>query len=187
MISIIIPCKKEKNIAEMMIETEKCFPDAQIIVSGDRYGYGKGWALREGLKEAVGEIIVFVDGDLDIHPKEINKVVNGLLIYDIVVGTKKPSGPWHRKVITVCSRLFVEILFGLNMDTQTGLKAFKRDCLPRWKDNSFAFDIEILHKAKKKGYTIGERDIQVTIKKAMPIKSIIRFIYGAIKIKLCLK
>lgn len=183
MISIIIPCKNEPNIVDMMVETEREFPEAQIIVSSDRYGYGKGWALLNGLQHATGETIVFIDGDLDIHPSEINKLLPRLSDSDIVVGRKKlPDNP-SRKVITFCSRLFIGVLFGLWIDTQTGVKVFKRKFLPNWEDESFAFDIEILSKAKKLGAEITEVPVNVTITKSMPLRSITRFIWGAIKIK----
>lgn len=184
-LSIIIPCKQEKDIVTMMVEVEKCHPEAQIIVSSDRYGRGKGWSLRQGLKEATGRIIVFIDGDMDIHPKEIHKLLPSLNNNDIVVGRKKASGSLIRKTITLCSRMFITLLFGICIDTQTGVKVFKRRCLHDWKDDSFAFDIEILYKAMKEGYRIKEVDVEVNIRKGMPFRSITRFIYGALRIRLC--
>lgn len=184
MISIIIPCKNEPDILKMLEETEKFFPEAQIITSNDRYGYGKGWALFKGLQHATGDTIVFIDGDLDIHPREINKLLPYLEISDIVVGRKELPKKLSRKVITFCSRLFIGILFGLWIDTQTGIKAFKRQYLPDWTDESFAFDLEILSKAKRMGASITEVPVEVSIKKSMPLRSITRFIWGAIKIRL---
>lgn len=183
MLSIIIPCKNEPSIVDMLEETEKVFPDAQIIVSSDRYGYGKGWALYKGLQHATGDIIAFIDGDLDIHPSEIQSLMSRLHDSDVVVGRKKLPNKLSRKVITFCSRIFIGLMFNLWIDTQTGVKVFKREFLPEWKDESFAFDIEILSKAKKMGARISEVPVNVRIRKSMPLRSITRFIWGAIKIK----
>ncbi len=184
MLSIIIPCKNEKNIVDMIVETEKCFPEAQIIISSDRYGYGKGWALSRGVEEAKGDLICFIDGDLDINPKEINKLLTEIVDNDIVVGRKKLSGGLSRMIITFCSRIFIYLLFNLKIDTQTGVKVFKKEALPKWENKSFAFDIEILHKAVKNGAKIKEVPVEVSIKNKMPLRSILRFIRGAIQIKL---
>lgn len=182
-LSIIIPCKNEPDIVEMMVETERLFPHSQIVVSSDRHGQGKGWALRRGLEEANGQIICFIDGDLDIHPREILAMLPGLQDHDIVVGRKEIQGLWHRKVITACSRIFIGIVFGLWFDTQTGVKLFRRDYLPEWKNNSFAYDLEILYKAKEMGAKIIECPVNVNIRKAMPGRSITRFLHGALQIR----
>lgn len=187
MISIIIPCKEEKDIVDMVNETEKAFPDAQIIVSSDRAGNGKGWAIRQAIEYAKGDVICFIDGDLDIHPQEINKLLISMSYFDIVVGRKNLSGSLLRKIITFCSRLFIGIMFGLWIDTQTGVKIFAREYLPSWDNDSFAFDIEILYKAKRMGARIKEVPVNVNIRKGMPSKSILRFIKGAWQIRCKLK
>ena len=186
-LSIIIPCKSghdDPHIVGMVEATERICPNAQIIVSSDRYGRGKGWALREGLQHAQGDIICFIDGDLDIDPGWIPELMYCLQGCDIVIGKKPITGLWKRRVITFCSRLFIGTLFGLWCDTQTGIKMFRRNALPQWQDDSFAFDIEILSKAKKAKAVIRECPIEVNIRKNMPTRSILRFIKGALKIRL---
>lgn len=181
--TIIIPCKNERDIAEMMLETEKACPNADIVIASDRDGKGKGWALREGLKHARGSIICFIDGDLDIDPGFIPELYYCLSGADIVVGRKPITGPWHRRIITYCSRIFIGLMFGLWIDTQTGIKMFRRSALPSWNNDSFAFDIEILCKAKRAGAVIREVPVSVNVRKAMPARSILRFIKGTLQIR----
>lgn len=183
MLSIIIPCKNEPDIVEMMELTERACPNSEIIVASDRDGRGKGWALRQGLKHAKGEFVCFIDGDLDIHPAWIPELFYCLQACDIVVGRKEVGGILSRRLITACSRVFIGVLFGLWFDTQTGVKLFRRSALPTWEDDSFAFDLEILSKAKRAGARITEVPVDVHIRKGMPAKSILRFIKGAMKIK----
>ena len=185
-LSIIIPCKKEPDIHEMMRETETFCPGAQIIVSSDQQGRGKGWALRQGVAHATGQYIAFIDGDLDISPyylRQFQRVLDWDSSVHVVIGRKPISGLWSRRIITLCSRLFIGTVFGLWCDTQTGVKMFRRECLPSWSDDSFAFDLEILSKCKRAGYKVREFPVTVSIRKKMPTRSILRFIRGALKIK----
>lgn len=162
MMSILIPSRNEPKISLMVAEAEKCFPEAQIIICNDRYGKGKGWAVREALKEATGNIICFIDGDLDINPVMIGRLIPFIKDYDIVVGKKRIKGRPTRKLVTFLSRIFIKLLFGLNIDSQTGLKLFKREALPEWNENQFMFDLEVLYKAKDAGFKIVEVPVEVT-------------------------
>ena len=152
MLSILIPSRLEPNIENFVRAVEYIIEPNQIVIYNDRYTMGKGFALREALKEATGDKIIFIDGDWDIQPYEINKLLPYIYQYDVVVGCKSLPKRWDRKLLTICSRLWIRLLFGLMIDTQTGLKAFNYK--PEWKTNGFAFDIEILYKAKKEGRSI---------------------------------
>ena len=130
MITIIMPSALEENIHDMLVETEELFPEAQIIVSTDRDRRGKGWAIRQGLLIATGDIIVFLDGDGDISPKMIHRLLHHLDEFDIVVGTKNTRLLLSRWILTCLSRIYISLMFGIPVDTQTGIKIFKRDALP---------------------------------------------------------
>lgn len=186
-LTVIIPTRKEQDIHVMMEETEALCPGAQIVVSHDRYGKGKGWCLRQGLKEANGDLICFIDGDKDIHPYYIAKFCEILRNDEhihVVVGKKTLNYRWDRCLITVGSRLFIGLLFGLWFDTQTGIKVFRRHNLPSWHNDSFAFDVEIMARCKRLGYRVMQYPINVNIRKGMPGRSILRFIRGCLQIKL---
>lgn len=183
MISIIIPNRMEENILRTHESIFALYPSFQVITVNDRDSRGKGWALKQGLKFASFDYIAFLDGDMDIHPSELDKLIRRISTCDVVVGKKEISGPWHRKVITYLSRVFIKILFSFDFDTQTGIKIFKSRYLKQWKCNSFAFDLEVLKNAKDMGAVIKEVPIEVSIKKAMPGKSILKFIVDAIRIR----
>lgn len=186
MISVIIPQKCEPRILEVLENLDKFMPDCQIIVSTDRAGRGKGWALREGYREAKGDIICFLDGDMDIHPFDLVRMITMLenRKADIIVGAKKIEGArLSRKIISLCSKLFIFIVFGLKVDTQTGIKVFRKEALETWNDNSFAFDLEILYRAKQKGCKIRQMFVHVDLTKKMPTRSIIIFIKRALQIR----
>lgn len=172
MISIILPSANEPNAMATMEEVEKLFPDAQIIVCNDRHRQGKGWAIRHALQHATGDLIVFLDGDGDIKPKMIKRLLPFIEDYDIVVGVKPISGLWSRRVLTYLSRIYLAICFNIKVDSQTGIKLFKRQAIDDWYSNGFLFDLEILSVAKHNGFSMIEVPIEANINRRMKFISI---------------
>jgi hypothetical protein len=73
-------------------------------------------------------------------------------------------------------------MFGLIYDTQTGIKIFKKEALYPWVTDSFAFDIEILMKAKQAGKDIIEIPVEANIEKRMKLSSIWKCFKDSLKI-----
>jgi len=169
MLSILVPAHNEENIQAFVEELEKSIPEAhEIIVASDREGKGKGWAVREAMLHATGNMIAFIDGDGDIPPRMLWRLFPFLEDYDVVLGSKKMThAPLHRKIITYLSRLYIRIFFNIPEETQTGIKLFRRDALEYWKMNGFLYDVEILAKAKKRGMRMIEVPIEAEIKSSM--------------------
>ena len=180
--TILIPCKTEPRIADMIRATEECFPESRIVVANDRYGRGKGWAVRQALTQAQGEYVCMIDGDLDVHPRMIKRLIPFLEDYDIVVGKKQIRGFLSRRIISRLSRLVALVLFGLNIDTQTGVKIYKRSILPSWITDSYAFDMEILALAKRSGHSIIEVPVEVSYTKRMLLSSVLKTLTETLKI-----
>lgn len=173
MLSIILPSYREPRAYETLRITRELFPDAQIIISPDNVGRGKGWAVRKGLLASLGDIIVFLDGDMDIHPRMIKRLLPFLEDYDIVVGTKTLKGiTLHRKLITLASRIYIKLLLWLDVDTQTGIKAMRRDAVVPWICTNFAFDMEFLYISKKRGLKLIEVPIEAVVSKSKGLKVI---------------
>ncbi|MCX8092985.1 MAG: glycosyltransferase [Candidatus Goldbacteria bacterium] len=137
---------------------------------------GKGHALKEAFKKSSGDLIMFLDGDLDIHPRqfevlfEIMQKENA----DIVIGSKRhPKSILHypvkRKIVSAVYFFIVKLLFGLPLrDTQTGIKLFKRETLNKTFHKllikGYAFDLELLVLAHHYGYRISEAPVVVDYK-----------------------
>lgn len=173
MLSIIMPATDLEKANEMMNEVEMLFPsNVQIIVSSNRQSLGKGYAVREALKQATGEFVCFLDGDGDISPIMIKRLIPFIVDYDIVLGCKPISGLWSRRILTYWSRLYIALLFGVKVSTQTGIKLFKRHALNEWYNNGYLFELEIIALAKQKGMTMIEVPIEATVNKRMKIQSI---------------
>lgn len=175
MLSIIVPSLKEPGLQEVLQQIEDCCGDVQIIISHDRYRKGKGWAVREALKHARGEYIAFLDGDMDIHPRMLLRLLPFIADFDAVVGTKRIAHKhWTRRAVTHLSRMYIRAVFGLGFDTQTGIKLFRAEALEPWKSNGFLFDVEILHKITKRGSRIIEVPVEAEISERMTWKTLWR-------------
>lgn len=184
MLSILLPNQNEKRIEAFIAELERNFTNIEIIIAVDRYGKGKGWAMREALTQAKGEHIAFLDGDGDIPPKMLKRLLPFLEDYDVVVGSKRiANAPLHRKILTHLSRLYIRIVFGIAQDTQTGIKLFRCEVLTDWKTDGFLFDVEILAKARKRGYSIIEIPIEAEITSSMSWRTVWRTFVESVKIR----
>lgn len=125
---------------------------------------GKAYSLIEGFKHAKYDVICMLDADLQYSPKFIpdmlEKIENGA---DIVVGNrKKYEAGLHRKFVSkTFNFLFVRMLHGLRVDSQAGLKVFRKSVVQHLELNpsSWTFDLELLLKARSAGYKIENHDI----------------------------
>ncbi len=160
---VLIDDGSTDNSYNLLIEN---FKDSEKIkIVKNFLNFGKGWALKTGYEISTGDLILFLDSDLELSPAHLP---NFLKIMeeenaDAVIGSKlHPDSvleyPFYRKILSYGYYSFVRVLFGLPiMDTQTGIKLFKREALelslPKVLVKRFAFDIElllILHKSRKK-------------------------------------
>lgn len=186
-LSIIIPCYNEgKTIKENI--TKKVIPylndldiDYEIIAVNDgskdntkkqiesiegikaisyKPNRGKGGAIKEGILNAEGEYILFMDADLSTDLSAFKDVIKYIGEYDCIIGSRHVKGsnivikqPLYRQFIGYMCRKLVNANFHFNYkDTQCGFKAFRKEyaleMAKRQIINGFAFDVEYLYFAK---------------------------------------
>jgi glycosyltransferase involved in cell wall biosynthesis len=140
-------------------------PNAHTLRSEQR---GKGLAIQQGVKAAVGEYVFLCDADLSMPVEEISKFIPPKLEdVDIAIASREASGsvrynePYYRhftgRVFNTLIRLLV--LPGLQ-DTQCGFKCIRaevaRDIFRYQTLTGWAFDVELLYIARHHGYHIAE-------------------------------
>jgi glycosyltransferase involved in cell wall biosynthesis len=202
-LSVVVPAYREgrhirSNIDRLLTELDRLGCDYEVIVVSDgnsddtaaeaaRTGsprvkvieyainMGKGYALGRGVAKAAGELVTFIDADMELDPRAIGAFIhlireeNG----DIVVGSKRHPGsrvhyPAFRRVQSFLYQVLIMLLFDLRVrETQTGLKLFRREVLanvvPLLAVKRFAFDLELLVVATHIGYRrIVEGPIELT-------------------------
>lgn len=158
---IIVNDGSTDNTATMLKEMKK---DNCLRVVEHKKNYGKGAAIRTGVKYARGEFFVIQDGDLEQDPRDIAN----LLRYakeknlDVVFGSRVLNWGFKYDIRYVANMLFAlitNILFKAHLtDIMTGYKLCKTPIIKDLKLNSNGFDIEpeITAKLLKRNINIHE-------------------------------
>ena len=187
MVSVIIPTLNEAgNIREALttIRSELAFPHEIIVVDGNstdgtleivkntdfcklivepRRGYGL--ALRKGMQQAKGDIIVMVDGDGTYEFKHINRLLKRMMEADAelcmvtrMYDPNKAMGFMNfvgNKIITFCFDFLYQQFLS---DTQSGFRAISHAAIEkvRFKETDMSFATEMLIQFAKKGFKMVE-------------------------------
>jgi glycosyltransferase involved in cell wall biosynthesis len=97
-----------------------------------RKRFGKGQALRTGIENAKGDVIVFMDADLQDDPKDLPKFLQKIKEgYDFVNGARaERRDNFLVKIYSVVAALFLKLfLHSPYTDINCGFKVFKREVL----------------------------------------------------------
>ena len=131
--------------------TDRAAADAGARVVRLPANGGKGSAVRRGLSEARGEVIVLIDGDGQDDPTEIPRLLDALRAdVDLVVGSRF-IGQFEPGAITPLNHRgnrfltsVINVLFSTALtDTQAGFKALRAETLRRVNLRAHRFDIEV--------------------------------------------
>jgi dolichyl-phosphate beta-glucosyltransferase len=130
---------------------------------------GKGYAVRQGMLAAAGDILLMADADLSTRFEELDRLLPWLeRDYDVVIGSRDlpdsrldPPQPFTRRLgAAVFRSLRRRILLSELRDTQCGFKLFRRnvarDVFSRQTLDGWLFDCEVLALADHLGYPIKE-------------------------------
>ncbi len=154
------------------IVRELQLPNVRVV--GYEKNRGKGCAIRTGMLEAQGEIVMFTDADLAYGTEVIKRVYDTLSASDanMLIGSRNLSEDGYegytllRKLM---SKIYIKVLcvvggFKLS-DSQCGCKAYKgeavKEIFGRCKVDGFAFDFESILWAQKLGYKIVEMPVKI--------------------------
>lgn len=191
-VSIIIPVYNEVNVLPMVLERvikaalpAGCEKEIVIVDDGstdgtsellDRYrdavtlhhsveNFGKGAALRIGIRKATGDIVLIQDGDLEYDPNDYIKVLQPIVdgTASVVYGSRfmgelkgmKMANWLANKILTTTAN----VLYGARLtDEATAYKAFRMEVLRgmRLRCLRFEFCPEVTAKVRRLGYRIHE-------------------------------
>jgi len=128
---------------------------------------GKGAAVRAGVASSRSTYTAYMDADMAIDPLAVPLLLDGLRDHDVAIGCRAlPSSMVETTYVvrTLMGRLFNELVTtgtGLGLkDTQCGFKAFRtpvaRLLFHLVRIDRFAFDVELLARARRLGLTVTE-------------------------------
>src|SRR6202171_5144595 len=192
LISVIIPCYNERvTVAELLRRVQEIPLDKEIIVIDDLstdgskdivagparqwpeirhilqpFNQGKGAAIRRGIEEACGEIVIIQDADLEYAPEESPKLIQPIVDghADVVFGSRFAGYPrrvmlyWHRlgnNFLTFLSNATTNLDL---TDMETCYKVFRREVIQsiKLRSNRFGIEPEITAKVARRGDRIDE-------------------------------
>lgn len=126
---------------------------------------GKGAAVRAGMLDARGDVVIFADADMATPPDQIPLLVAALADHHVALGSRvQPDGsdmratqPGYRRLLgKVFHQLASLWVVGPVHDTQCGFKGFTReaaqDLFARQRVTSIVFDVEIIYLVRARGY-----------------------------------
>lgn len=165
---------------------------------------GKGFAVRTGVLESKGDLVLISDADLSTPIEEIEKLIPAIDVSKggkcaVVIGSRAlPESqivirqPWWREIMgKTFNRLVRFLIIDGFVDTQCGFKLFDGESARRIfkvaKVKRFAFDVEILLIAKKMGYFIKEVPVKwlnSAQSKVNPVFDSLQMFKDLIKIKI---
>lgn len=134
---------------------------------------GKGFALKRGVLASNGDLVLISDADLSTPIEEVEKMMPFILTgtCEIVIGSRALKSsriikrqPWWREAMgKIFNRIVRALVLDDFLDTQCGFKLFSgkvaRDLFNQTRINGFAYDVEILFHAKRRGYRIVEMPV----------------------------
>lgn len=118
-VSVIIPAFNESAVIGAVVgRIRELYPDFEIIVANDGstddtaqaaqkagavvyshpYNIGNGAAVKSGIRIASGDILVLMDGDGQHRPEDIDRLLEFLPDFDMVVGARRKGqqASWRR-------------------------------------------------------------------------------------------
>lgn len=157
----------DKTLSEI-----KRYENRKVRVISCGKNKGKGGAIREGVLAAKGGVIIFTDADLAYGLEPVAQFTEKIKTSHIVTGTRRQDtniAENYGFARTLASKTFSDIaesLLHLGVgDTQCGFKAYRADVAKELFQSletyGFGFDVEILYKAKKQGFTITELPVKM--------------------------
>jgi len=165
--------KSDDDTLELAKEAIKNQANFRIIAPGVQRG--KGHAVRLGMREGKGKLLLFMDADLSVPLEEViafNDYFAAHPEVDLLIGSRKHASSrilrsqnWMRQRMGECFNTLLRGVTGITIrDTQCGFKAFRREAarliFAHQRIDGFAFDVEVLLLAEHFGFRSAELPVQ---------------------------
>ncbi|RMH51787.1 MAG: glycosyltransferase family 2 protein [Zetaproteobacteria bacterium] len=153
-LTIVIPVFNEAGaIGQVVRKVRTLHPEAELLVIDDGsddasgtiaeqagatrvirhpYNKGNGAAIKRGIHEARGAIVVLMDGDGQHDPADIARMIEHFPEYDMVVGARGREGQagWHRALANRIYNGLASYMTDFPIeDLTSGFRAFKREMI----------------------------------------------------------
>lgn len=213
-ISVIIPAKNEgKNIDRLISILKQLHPGFEIIVIDDGstddtaavaknagakvyshpYNVGNGAAIKSGIRMASGDVLVFMDADLQHNPEDIETMLSYFPDYDMVVGarSKKDQASLGRALGNKLYNWLASYVARFKVqDLTSGFRAIKSDIAQQFLyllPNTYSYPTTLTLAVLRTGRALKYVSIKVEVRKTGKsniniVKDGIRFFMIIVKI-----
>lgn len=157
---------------ELLQRAREQFGHVRVEVVRYPHNRGKGYAVRRGVLQATGDIIIVMDADFSVDLREVDRFLEQLSTYDVVIGTKKhlltetlKHQKIPRRILGKAFTLLTNLMLGLRFtDITCGFKAFRTPAAQHvfqvQKIHRWAYDAETLFLARRFGYKVLELPVR---------------------------
>jgi len=168
---ILVNDGSKSSLSEQLDSLKYSIPSLKYIEY--EQNMGKGYALRKGVREAEGDIIIYTDTDFPYTTASFLAVYKKLKAgTDIAIGIKDKSYyrnvPLVRKVISKVLRRLIGFFLSMPItDTQCGLKGFlssHRHIFLDTKINRYLFDLEFVYKCYRQKTRLKVEPVVIQLK-----------------------
>lgn len=190
-LSIVIPARDESNgLADVLSRALKLPEVMEVVVVDDgstddtaalaeslgvrvvshSYSKGNGAAIKTGARAATGDIIVFMDGDGQHDPKDIQRLLDELDEgYDMVVGARSglssQASVWRWSANAIYNKLASWMVGHKIDDLTSGFRAVRREKFLQFLyllPNGFSYPTTSTMAFFRAGYSVGFIPIEVS-------------------------
>ena len=169
---LIVDDNSPDGTASIVEKLQESYPNLHLQIRDKKNGLGKAyifgfrWALRKDY-----DAIVQMDADMSHHPKEIKKMTQLLIKYDLSIGSRYIDGisvvnwPIRRLILSYGANVYSRIVTGMPIkDATGGFKAWRKEVLEsidleKIRSSGYSFQIEMNFRAWIKGYKLIEHPI----------------------------
>lgn len=149
------------------------------------YNLGNGAAVKSGLREAKGDVIVLMDSDGQHRPEDIPRLLEYISRYDMVVGARDKNSSqtfWRRLANSIYSRL-ASYVSGVNIpDLTSGFRVIKKEVARKYiylLPNTFSYPSTLTLSFIKSGRPV--KFVPITVKSRKKGKSKISLLQDGVR------
>ena len=166
---VVVDDGSPDGTADVVRALRDAYTDEFLVLCERERKLGLGTAYAHGLRRARGREVVVMDADLSHHPKYISEMLTKRRRekLDVVSGTRYALGGgvsgWdlRRKLTSMVANYIAKAALNPGASDLTGsFRCYRRDAfedlVARSTSRGYAFQMEIIYRAKKAGYTVGE-------------------------------
>ena len=168
---VIVDDSSPDNTLEVAQAIQKSYGEQHVTIVSRKGKLGLGTAYIAGLKASKGDRIILMDADLSHHPKFIPQMVNLMnkTKREIITGTRYASSggggvygwDFKRKLTSRGANFLADFLLNPGCSDLTGsFRLYERrvleQVLPQIQCKGYAFQMEIIVRAKKAGFSLAE-------------------------------